>query len=169
VWELTGKYEIAIKTKLCSYVLDIDRSLTILQGNSGAGKTTMLDYLNDGYSVEEIKENNNGLEILINNEPLAQVSNIKIITYNNNLDTSKIDNCIILIDERMALLKSIEDIINHSNSYFILISRSKLKTLSSSSKDIFELETNYSGNNKFITRMIPLHDSYKNNKKEENK
>ena len=55
---MIGKYNVVVYGKGIRYTFDIQRKITILTGNSGTGKTTLADLINDLNSQSIVKRYN---------------------------------------------------------------------------------------------------------------
>ena len=49
--EMLGKHHLEIENKRVKYVLDIERKITVIKGNSGTGKTTLIRMI-QGYIAQ---------------------------------------------------------------------------------------------------------------------
>ncbi|MCD7948952.1 MAG: hypothetical protein LUG12_01650 [Erysipelotrichaceae bacterium] len=48
---MVGKHHIEIENRRAKYILDIERKVTVIKGNSGTGKTTLIRML-QGYLAQ---------------------------------------------------------------------------------------------------------------------
>lgn len=125
---MKGKHTIEIRTSKLMYRMTVKRNITILQGDSGIGKTTL---------VELIKRANRGVE------PVKIECDVECIAP----DTSDIrilklyDNAIIFLDENTPYLETHEfaSIVSNSTCYFVIIYRDSLVNLPYSCKEVYTL------------------------------
>lgn len=131
---MTGTKTIDIKTMRYSYHLELTRKITLLRGDSGTGKTTLVtDISNAGLGDRlQIHSENE----LITFKPTESLSRI--------LSTiSSTDTAICIFDEDCDFLTSKEfaDAVNTSGNYFLLITRKLLTWIPTGADSVVELQT----------------------------
>ena len=50
---MTGRYRIIVQNRRLHYALEIKRNITIIQGDSATGKTTLIDMLRQYMNLQE--------------------------------------------------------------------------------------------------------------------
>jgi hypothetical protein len=163
---VVGRYNIEITYGELSYQFTISRNLTVIKGNSGTGKTTLYDAITEYNRYLGLVENvyeQSGIKIKINGKALTNNSDVKLISYSDQ-DVNNIQNTIVLIDELDVKFKfkSIENIVQKKDCYFIIITRRSLASLSYSVEEIYTLNTKI---DKLCSKMTSLLPMYSSNKK----
>ena len=120
-----------IKTPYINYEIEFNQKITIIQGDSGTGKSKIIKTRNDMWDT--------GLEEIYtsNNIPVTVVGNVP--DWERILDGTEVR--LFIIDEDCSFIMSnrFADIVNKSRSYFIIISRDPLKNLDYSYEEIYEM------------------------------
>ena len=132
---MKGKHHVLIETKRIKYEFDIKRNITIIQGNSATGKTTLVNMLFE-YATQQGRT---GM-ILQSDVPCVvfQPSN-----GNWKDELALINDSIVFIDEQYSFIRSKEfaDVIKGTSNYYVLITRWSLPTLPYSVKEIYGIRT----------------------------
>lgn len=132
---MKGKHHVLIETKRIKYEFDIKRNITIIQGDSATGKTTLVNMLFE-YATQRGRT---GM-ILQSDAPCVvfQPSN-----GNWKEELALIKDSIIFIDEQYTFIRSKEfaDAIKETSNYYVLITRWSLPTLPYSIKEIYGIRT----------------------------
>ena len=124
-----------IKSPFINYKIEFNNKITIIQGDSGTGKSKLVDSI-----------------IRFRTEKTSKIftsNHIDIRLLNNETDweheVSNKSNKLFIVDEDADFVTSYKfaKLVNNSDNYFIIICRTPLKGLNYSYKDIFELR--YSG------------------------
>lgn len=114
-----GKYNVVVYGKGIHYTFDIQRKITVLTGNSGTGKTTLVDLINDLNSQSVVRRYNKDGDL--------EKTSVDILTVSDKgFDTVLMNrvNSIIVVDEGLIYAyKNFFDLLMMSNNYFILITR----------------------------------------------
>ncbi len=157
---MTGEYYFSIKTIDIDYKFSIKRNITILTGNSGTGKSTLIDilesYLSDSLNgiIPEIVIDTNAKWGIINSYDLNKLS---------ILDTK---DTIYFMDEKYSRLFNDGNFINcmkKSGNYFVLITRKNNKSYPNipySFKEIYGIRTKVVGG-KYINLIRSIYPLYK--------
>ena len=145
---MKGSYRVIIGNKKVTYDLTLNRQVTVIKGNSATGKTTLFSMFRDACD-----KNFNTLGIKCNcRDKLFAITSI-----NRDLDYIKnLHNKIIIADEDITFIQTTEfaDIVNNSDNYFIFITRSgRMRYLTYSVNEIYELCTTNSDNGESITKL----------------
>lgn len=132
---MKGKYHLVVGNNKITYELDIERQVTVINGDSGTGKTTLYSMFHTIYFSSSYKR-------------LGYKCNCadKIVTLHENAkleDLNGLSNKIIIADESCSLIYTLEfaSFVSNSDLYFILISRKYFKWLTYSVDSIYELST----------------------------
>lgn len=137
---MTGTHFIEIHTPKLKYSLILNRNITILQGNSGTGKTTLYTLFSN--------RNKTRNSVLIK-------SSCRVVALSDDIDLLKEDideDVIFIADEDVPYLntKRFAKFVKRSGKYFLLITRTPLRELPYSIKSIYRLNTELCGD-KFVT------------------
>lgn len=132
---MKGKHRIILETERVKYDFTIKRNITIIQGDSATGKTTLAEYM----SLYAINKEASGVRLrsdvhcLVFTGPQAY--------WKSTLEAIK--GSIVLIDEEHSFVRSTEfsDIIQNSDNYYVLITREPLYNLPYSTKEIYGIRT----------------------------
>lgn len=128
---MRGKYKIVVQNNRLHYEFEIKRNITIIQGDSATGKTTLINMLRQAENLGE----SSGIDV-ISNVPcrVLEGSNWKII-----LENSK--GNIFFIDEENKFINTEEfaSEVRGSDNYFVLITRENLYNLPYSVEEIYGL------------------------------
>lgn len=127
---MVGIKHIKIYNKKVSYDFEIRRKITIISGDSGTGKTTLVDL---------IEKANNGEGVYLECECKCGV----LVDKNWQYDLSLYTNSILFIDENFDAIntKEFADAVNKSDNYFVIINREKLSNLEFSYKEIYTIKS----------------------------
>lgn len=138
---MNGSYIVHVKSKRVDFYLKINKNITIINGDSGTGKTTLVRMI---------------LQSLRPNSPYTVECDVpcKAITFDNiemmnNLESYK--ESIIFIDDDIKYVRSREfaDRIKNSSCYFVIMSREDMSALSNDCVEVCHLT--YDNNRKCIT------------------
>lgn len=128
---MKGKYRIVIKNNRLHYEFEIKRNITIIQGDSATGKTTLINMLRQAENLGE----SSGIDV-ISDVPckILEGSNWKIILEN-------LSGNIFFIDEENSFIntKEFASMVKESDNYFVLITRENLYNLPYSVDEIYGL------------------------------
>ena len=134
---MKGNYEFRVKSKKVIFEFSIRRNITIIKGNSATGKTTLLhilyEYLRTGKQ--------SGYSVTTNAEYFVYLRDEVGRSWQDALYPLK--NTVIFIEENNNFIFGTEfaKFVKESGNYFVLISRSPLKTLPYSIHEIYEIVT----------------------------
>lgn len=158
---MLGKYYINIRNKRIAYNLEFKRSVTIIRGNSGTGKSTFIrmlkEYIDLG-KLSNIKVNTN-------------IPNFLVLSSEKDCDsaiTNNLQDCIYFADENISTVKSkcFVDYLKSSGSWLVYITRSEctgylqyaineIYSLKSANKGTYFLNTLYRLYNNENDGIIP--------------
>lgn len=110
---MKGKYKIRIQNKRIRYEFELKRNITILQGESATGKTTLIDM------VREFEQNgvNSGIQLSCGKScTVLEGKNWEVLL-------SVMQDCIVFIDEGNNFVKSKEfaTAIQNSDNYYVIV------------------------------------------------
>ncbi len=158
---MVGSYVINVRTKRVRYVINLERNISVLKGDSGTGKTTLIQMLWE-YQQRGVSS---GIHVSVtNNADIRILNDLNTIDY--VLDTCTGKNVVLFMDESMSSVLSDNTIlskINNSGCYFVFVTRHKLEErrgngyggLTFSISSLYVIKTKREGNyysNTFIQR-----------------
>lgn len=128
---MKGKHKIIVKNNRLHYEFVIKRNITIIQGDSATGKTTLINMLRQAENLGE----SSGIDV-ISDVPcrILEGKNWKLILENSSGNIFFIDeeNLFITTEEFASLIKG-------ADNYFVLITRENLYNLPYSVDEIYGL------------------------------
>lgn len=130
---MKGKHRVIVSTKRLKYEFELRRNLTIIQGDSATGKTTLIDMIRD----------------FVNNPsgtPVEVICDKKCYVVDGSLwkeQLSGISDCIVFIDEGNEFIrtKDFADTIQKTDNYYVIVTRESLPTLPYSVEEIYGIRT----------------------------
>ena len=126
---MVGKYEIEVSNNRVSFFLEVSRKITIIQGNSGTGKSTLIRLLSEHnrFGVSS------GVKVKSEKECIAYIS----VSWKQYIDS--LSEKIIFIDGKNPFIytKEFADTVRSSDNYFVIIVRDLLPELSYDSDAIY--------------------------------
>lgn len=150
---MKGKHHIMVENDHVRYEFDIKRNITVIQGDSATGKTSLLDLLRQ-YSMRK-----EGSGVLLQSDK-------KCVVYGGTIDNWKPvieaeHDSIIFIDEDYPFVfsKDFAATIKNTDNYYVLISRRPLKELPYSTQEIYGIRTSgkYHFPEKVYNEFYPLY------------
>lgn len=126
---MVGKYKLEIYNNRVHFELEIKRNITIIQGNSATGKTTLINM------ISEYERLGAGSGITLK----CAVPCYVLPTTDWKQFIENRCNCILFVDENLPYIKSKEfaTTINNSDIYIVIINRDSLPQLSYSVEEIY--------------------------------
>lgn len=126
---------IEIETKRLKYELDIKGKYSVIQGDSGNGKTNMCKLLQQKLTGDKTVRVNSELPV------------VTIAPFDDGSGLQNIQNSIVAIDENYKILKEpdVAGILQESDNYFIIICRKNLDFLPLCVENLYEMVTNGRG------------------------
>ena len=132
---MKGKHHIIVESARLKYEFDIKRNITIIQGDSATGKTTLIDLLSDYQNGRE-------------NSPVHIESDVPCEVFAGAGDRWRavlelITDSIVFIDEENHFIRQKEfaEVVRNSTNYFVLITREALPVLPYSIHEIYGIRT----------------------------
>ena len=148
---MIGKYKIEIYDNRIHYEFDIKRNITVIQGDSGTGKTSLLRMISD-------------YDRLGKGSGITLICDKKCVVLNSSDWKSFIQNsheAIIFVDENQPYISSGEfaDALRYSDNYFVLIYRDSLPRLAYSIDEIYGIreDKKYSGLKKTYNEFYKIY------------
>lgn len=138
---MRGEHLVIVRNNKVQIKLPIRRNLTILQGKSATGKTTLVDLI---AQYEALGESSG---VTINCDAPCRV--LAGVTWRRDL--ADIENSIVFIDEDNAFMKTHEfaHAARHSSNYYVLIAREALPQLPYSVDEIYGLKNTTRSSSKY--------------------
>lgn len=152
---MKGKHKVIIEAERLKYEFTIKRNITVIQGNSATGKTTLIDLLqNYGRFKDE-----SGIRI---------TSDVPCVAYSGdsslwNVIIKSYENTIVFIDEDYPFVFTEEfaKTIKDTSNYYVLITRQPLYNLPYSVNEIYGIRTTgkYHFPEKVYSEFYPIYSS----------
>ena len=152
---MKGKHHIIVESARLKYEFDIKRNITIIQGDSATGKTTLIDLLSDYRNDRE-------------NSPVRIESDVPCEVFTGAGDRWRemlglINDSIVFIDEENHFIHSKEfaKVVQNSTDYFVLITREALPCLPYSIQEIYGIRNSgkYHFPEKIYHEFYPIYDN----------
>lgn len=126
---MRGKYKIIVENKRIRYDFEIRRNLTILQGNSATGKTTLVDM------IQEYYENGAASGIKLHSEKECAV----LVGRNWKSILAVVQDSIVFIDEgnEFVLTDEFAAAIQKTDNYYVIVIRGGIPSLPYSIEEIY--------------------------------
>jgi len=148
---MKGKYKVIVRNNKLHYEFEIKRNITIIQGDSATGKTTLINMLRQAENLGE----SSGVDVL-SNVPCRILEGVswKLILQNTS-------GTIFFIDEENAFINTEEFAaeVRGSDNYFVLITRENLYNLPYSVEEIYGLYASgrYQNTKKIYQQMYRIY------------
>lgn len=145
---MKGKHRIIVSTKRLKYDFELRRNLTIIQGNSATGKTTLVDMIRDFIN------NPSGTPVELSCDKKCYV--LEGALWKEQL--AGISDSIIFIDEGNEFIKSVDFAreIQQTDNYYVIVTRESLPALPYSIEEIYGIRTS----GKYGTLKQSYHEFY---------
>lgn len=142
---MRGEHLVTVANNRVKFKLNIRRNLTILQGNSATGKTTLLELIDQFDQLGP----DSGVSVVCD-APCHVLSG-----RNWKRDLKEISSSIVFIDEGSAFMRShaFAHAARESDNYYVLVARESLPQLPYSVDEIYGLK-HQSGNDQ-VSRLLP--------------
>ena len=148
---MKGKYKVIVQNNRLHYEFEIKRNITIIQGDSATGKTTLIDMLRQAENLGAAS----GIDVV------CKVSCRVLEGRNWKLILSTISKSIVFIDEENAFISSEEfaEAVRDSDNYYVLITRESLYNLPYSVEEIYGLHASgkYQNTKKTYQQMYRIY------------
>lgn len=150
---MKGKHKIIVQNNRVHYEFEIKRNITLIQGDSATGKTTLINMLRQAENLGE----SSGVDV-VSDVPcrILEGNSWKLILENSKGNIFFIDeeNTFICTEEFAALVRE-------SDNYFVLITRENLYNLPYSVEEIYGLHASgkYYDTKKVYQEMYHIYDN----------
>lgn len=140
---MKGKYRVIVRNNKLNYEFEIKRNITIIQGDSATGKTTLINMLRQAENLGD----SSGVDVI------SDVSCRVLEGINWKLILQNTTQTIFFIDEENSFLNTEEfaSEVHGSDNYFVLITRENLYNLPYSVDEIYGLHSSGKYQNTKIT------------------
>ena len=131
---MTGKYDIKVSNNKFTYTLTISRNITIIKGDSAAGKSTLIQLIDDFYRTK-----GRGDVQIVSDIPLYVLSDPNL--WKTSL--TQIPASIVFIDEELAEVYKSGDFasfIKNTEHYYVIVIRENLYMLPYSIDEIYYMK-----------------------------
>lgn len=134
---MKGIFHFEVKNKKQCYIFDIRRNITILEGNSATGKTTLLEILQDSKTVEK----KHTCKVVTNADYFVYLRSDQSRSWLEIFEG--LHDTIIFIEENNRFIYSVEfaEYVITSGNYFVIVCRNPIKTLPYSFREIYKIES----------------------------
>ena len=126
---MLGKYDIVVSTKKVTYKLEVKRNITIIQGDSATGKSTLIDLISQYNRLGA----SSGVSVVCEKECIA------VLGLDGQSDIRNSSERIFFLDENNSFIytKEFAQIVSGSDNYFVIIARDSLPQLAYSIDEIY--------------------------------
>lgn len=154
---MTGSHRVIVESERIKYDFVIRRNITVIQGNSGTGKTTLIEALNE-YTI---RGDAGGIRLQ---------SDVPCVVYSGGFNhyesfMKELTGSIIFIDEDYAFINTekFAETVKESDNYYVIITRQPLYNLPYSIKEIYGIRTSgkYHFPEQVYHELYPLYDEEK--------
>ena len=130
---MKGEYSVSVQNNKVKYEFTIKRNITVIQGDSATGKTTLVDLIRE-YQLE-------GADSGISLSCKKKCVMLEGADWERNL--SLYNDCIVFVDEgnRFIATPEFARAIKATDNYYVLITREGLETLPYSVNEIYGIHT----------------------------
>lgn len=148
---MKGKYRVIVQNNRIHYEFEIKRNITVIQGDSATGKTTLINMLRQAENLGT----SSGIDVICDVPcRVLEGSNWKLILQN-------LSGNIIFIDEENTFINTEEFAVSvrGSDNYFVLITRENLYNLPYSVEEIYGLHASgkYQNTKKVYQQMYRIY------------
>lgn len=155
---MKGKHRIIVESDHVRYDFEIKRNITVVQGDSGTGKTSLLGLL------RQYSQRREGSGVMLQSDKRCVVYGGTTDNWKPVIEAER--DSIIFIDEDYPFIfsKDFAECIRHTDNYYVLISRRPLKELPYSTKEIYGIRTSgkYHFPMKVYNEFYPLYPEDRN-------
>ncbi len=147
---MKGKYKVLIENNKIRYEFEIKRNITIIKGDSGTGKTSLIRMI----SAFNKDKKSSGVKI----ESKIPCRVLDGADWKAVLDT--VQSSLVFVDEGNYFIKSGEfsEAIKNTNNYYIFIIRDSINTLPYSVNEIYGIRKKKDSSKKTVNEFYKLYD-----------
>ena len=130
---MKGSYSISVQNNRVKYEFTIKRNITVVQGNSATGKTSLVDLIRE----YQLNGPDSGINLSCKKKCVVLEGN----DWKDNL--SLFSDCIVFIDEGNSFVSSVDfaNQIKKTTNYYVIITREGLENLPYSINEIYGIHT----------------------------
>lgn len=130
---MKGSFEIQIQNNKVKYEFTIRRNITVIQGDSATGKTTLVDM------IREYQQNGQESGVILSCKKKCVV----LEGQNWKQELSLISDSIVFIDEGNRFVSSVDfaSTIKETDNYYVIVTREDMETLPYSVDEIYGIHT----------------------------
>ena len=130
---MKGTHKVSVRAKRVRFDFELHRNLTILQGDSATGKTTLIDM------IQQYLDNSSGSSITVNCDKKCFV--LSGALWKGQLE--QVQDGIVFIDEGNEFIFSDEfaEAIRGTDNYYVIVAREGLPALPYSVEEIYGIRT----------------------------
>lgn len=131
---MKGSIQVIVSTKRLRYELNLRRNITVIQGDSASGKTTLIQIISDHLSGRT----GPGTEVVCEKKCVVLTGDLESVTARMKL----LKDAVVFVDEQESFLysKAFARAVLDSNCYFVFITRDGLPMLPYSVNEIYYLK-----------------------------
>ena len=148
---MKGKHKIEVRSGRVVFTIELERNITILRGDSATGKTTLVEML----QAYETYGRQSGVTVSCD-KTCRVLSGV-----NWEFQLNATHDSIVFVDEGSTFVSSLDfaRAIQHSDNYYVLVTREDLSTLPYSVNAILELKKTTSRFKRTYNKAYPVYDS----------
>ena len=148
---MKGKHKIEVRSGWVVFTIELERNITILRRDSATGKTTLVEML----QAYETYGRQSGVTVSCDKTCRVQSG------VNWELQLNATHDSIVFVDEGSTFVSSLDfaRAIQHSDNYYVLVTREDLSTLPYSVNAILELKKTTSRFKRTYNKAYPVYDS----------
>lgn len=130
---MTGSHSISVQNNKVKYEFLVKRNITVIQGNSATGKTTLVDLIREYQQVGS----ESGINLSCDKKCVVLEGNDWLSTLGNFKDS------IVFIDEGNRFISSVDfaSAIKRTDNYYVIVTREGLENLPYSVDEIYGIHT----------------------------
>ena len=130
---MRGKHHLIVQSRYLKYEMDFCRNITVIQGDSATGKTTLVDM------IREYNLNGNDTGISVQSDLPCRV--LEGMNWEEDLD--RIQGCLVFIDEgnRFVASENFARKIQGTDNYYVIVTRESMDNLPYSVTEIYGIRS----------------------------
>ena len=151
---MKGSYQISVQNNKVKYEFTIRRNITVIQGDSASGKTTLVDLIRE----HQLEGDFSGINLSYKKKCAV----LEGQDWQQNL--TLLNDSIIFIDEGNSFIssKDFASAIKNTDNYYVLVTRESLENLPYSVKEIYGIHTSgkYAGLKQVYHEFYHIYDYF---------